>query len=190
MKYVSIDLETTGLDPINNQIIEVAAVIDDTQNPRPLDQLPSFQAFVHHKSYTGSAYAINLNARIFKVLSDVDADKQKNNCLSLESAMNQLYDFLNNNLDQPFNVAGKNFAGFDKPFFMFADFPVESFHYKILDPGSMYTTKDDIEVPSLNECMKRAGYVDHETTHEALDDALDVIKLIRYKMETRKTNED
>ena len=30
MKYVCIDIETTGLDPVNNQVLQFAAVISDT----------------------------------------------------------------------------------------------------------------------------------------------------------------
>ena len=35
MRYISIDLETTGLDSENNQIIEFGAVLEDTNNILP-----------------------------------------------------------------------------------------------------------------------------------------------------------
>lgn len=36
MKYVSIDIETTGLNPEVHQVIELAAVLEDTENLRPI----------------------------------------------------------------------------------------------------------------------------------------------------------
>ena len=42
MRIVSIDTETTGLDYDTCQILQVGAVIEDTINVRPLDELPRF----------------------------------------------------------------------------------------------------------------------------------------------------
>ena len=58
MKYVSIDIETTGLDPETCQILQVGAVIEDTQNLLPLEELPKFNCIVEHPAYTGSPYAL------------------------------------------------------------------------------------------------------------------------------------
>ena len=42
MKYISIDIETTGLDPENCQILSIGAVIEDTLNQLPFEELPTF----------------------------------------------------------------------------------------------------------------------------------------------------
>ncbi len=39
MQYVSIDIETTGLDPAKNQIVEVAAVMDSIGSDKPIEAL-------------------------------------------------------------------------------------------------------------------------------------------------------
>jgi hypothetical protein len=70
MLYVSIDLETTGLDPNACQVIEFAAVIEDTLNPLPYEELPKFSKLVLHDSVQGELYAVNMNAAIFKELND------------------------------------------------------------------------------------------------------------------------
>jgi oligoribonuclease (3'-5' exoribonuclease) len=46
MKYISVDIETTGLDPEKNKIISVAAIIEDTENKLPFDQCPKFNVAV------------------------------------------------------------------------------------------------------------------------------------------------
>ena len=37
MQYISIDIETTGTDPLVHDIIEFAAVIDRTESETPFD---------------------------------------------------------------------------------------------------------------------------------------------------------
>ena len=46
MKYVSIDIETTGINPLVNDIIEFAAVIDDTNAKVPIENLPKFHRYI------------------------------------------------------------------------------------------------------------------------------------------------
>lgn len=52
MKYVAIDIETTGLDPERHDILEVAAIIDDTNDPEPflvspdMSNRPNFRAVI------------------------------------------------------------------------------------------------------------------------------------------------
>lgn len=58
-RYLSIDIETTGLDRDNHQIIEFAAVLPNGSH---------FTKFVVHPEYKGSAVAIAMNKRIFEAL--------------------------------------------------------------------------------------------------------------------------
>ena len=77
-------------------------------------------------------------------------------------------------------VAGKNVAGFDLPFLK--QFPfMPKFHHRVIDPGMMYfDPRNDNVPPDLKECKKRAKLPEH-VSHEALDDAWDVIQLVREK---------
>ena len=80
-----------------------------------------------------------------------------------------------------FTAAGKNVASFDIPHVRelpnFSDYI--QFHHRVLDPGPMYfdPEKDDV-VPDLSTCLERAG-VDDEVAHTAVEDSLDVCKLVR-----------
>ncbi len=46
MKYLSIDIETTGLDPLKDQLLSFGAIIEDTENPLPFDEIPKFHAAI------------------------------------------------------------------------------------------------------------------------------------------------
>lgn len=74
MKYVVIDIETTGVPGKDGkledlQIIEFGAIIEDTNNPLSWDDIPKFKKIIRHEHYYGGAFAINLNARIFEILA-------------------------------------------------------------------------------------------------------------------------
>jgi DNA polymerase III epsilon subunit-like protein len=79
------------------------------------------------------------------------------------------------------NVAGKNFATFDKKFID----QIEKFYHfvrfrqRVLDPSVLFTNwKSDLTLPDLTVCKERAG-LDPFVSHDSLDDAWDVIQLFR-----------
>jgi len=191
MRYVSIDLETTGTNPSRHQIIEFGAIIENTNKNTELENLPRFKRIVKHPEYYGQAFALNLNARIFAEL--VQPTGAVTICEAHELA-EQFKDFLINNGYHPDEdknyvrviAAGKNFAAFDLAFLK--QLPNWRDHIRIsqqiLDPAVFYLNfKEDERMPSLEECKKRAGFTDTTVTHDALDDALDVVRLLRQQYE-------
>ena len=50
MKYVSIDLETTGLDPERDQVLQVAAVIEVFRDPTRSFLMPPAGEAMHHET--------------------------------------------------------------------------------------------------------------------------------------------
>jgi oligoribonuclease (3'-5' exoribonuclease) len=79
------------------------------------------------------------------------------------------------------NFAGKNFGTFDKLFL--EKLPrwkqVIRVRQRIIDPSILLMDwKNDKELPSLNKCKERAGLTGG-VTHNALDDAWDVIQILR-----------
>ncbi len=192
MKYLSIDLETSGLNPETCQIIEFAAVIDDSTTQEPLEKLPKFHCYVRHNLYQGEAYALFMHAEIFKKLANPSKDYL---ILPPDSLMEHLSYFLtDNNFYEPFKTqqkvtaAGKNFNSFDKNFINKLNQTWRvNFHHRALDPGTLYfDPKIDKEVPSTEICMQRAG-IEGEVKHTALEDALLVIKLLRNKWNVEVT---
>jgi hypothetical protein len=82
------------------------------------------------------------------------------------------------------NVAGKNVGSFDIPFLQAKSMiPSEvRIRHRVLDPAILYSQEGDTALPDLKTCKERAGFGD-VVSHDALDDALDVIRLLRKKTE-------
>jgi oligoribonuclease len=180
MKYVSIDVETTGLDPETCDLLEVAAVVDDLSVAANIDELPTFHCYVVKNLYKGEPYALSMHAEIFRRIHNKTPPY---NYLGDYSVIPELYKFLIGHFgNNKVSVAGKNFLGLDKPFLS----KLPNFHWlklshRSLDPGVLYWRPlIDKEVPSSKECMIRAG-LSGEVAHNAVDDAKMVIKLIREK---------
>ena len=71
MRLVSIDLETTGLDPRCCDIIEFGAVAFDSDKPDiPVEELPTFHAYIVRAVYQGEPFALGMHAAIFKRIAD------------------------------------------------------------------------------------------------------------------------
>lgn len=176
MKYVSIDIETTGLNPETCQVIQIGAVLDDFS--KPLREAPCFEILVRHKVYQGEPYALSMHPKIMRALADGEGVPAK-------AASDRLWTWLRgNNILDGFVVAGKNYGGFDKRFL--EKLPLWNHfirpHHASLDPGSLYFDPSvDTTVPSTGVCLQRAG-LRGTVAHTALADAWDVCRLLRYKL--------
>lgn len=206
MKYLSLDIETGGLNR-KMPILQIAVVVDDlhSRTPTPIDQLPRFCAFVKHDNPTFEPYALNLHMKT-GLLQRYLADQTK---VDFGSTMKKLVEFLRVYYPlqgkEKYNAAGKNLAGFDLPFIREArhdagpfqnsniwttadgvyvnhvvgDF-LDKINHRIIDPAVFYTDfLSDKGAVSLDDCKDRAGITTGPVTHDALDDALDVVRVIR-----------
>lgn len=203
MIYVSIDIETTGLDSDVHQTIEFGAIIEDSNNPKSYEDSKKYRRIVlaRDKKYVFSSYAAKLNAGLIELISDIENSKDGVNFFNNENlSQSAIYsdelmiDFkfwlaqngFKENKSGVIEVvaAGKNFASFDKRFIeAMGRIKMESlgirFHHRTIDPASMFIDwKNDTTPPSTDTCKKRAGLIG-EVKHEALADAWDVIQLLR-----------
>lgn len=224
MKYVSIDIETTGLDPEKNQILTIGAVIEDTSNREvPVKDLPSFHGAIYYEELIGSPFALNMNSEIISRMVSYQTAKSDEDRTVIENAhgirfyksediVEALFQFCYDNglvpLDpgilnkqikvvngRPYPIltsnmskvyitaAGKNFSTFDLKFLERLPrwkqvFKVRS---RILDPAILFVDwNNDQDLPGLSLCKERAG-LDPLVSHDAVDDARDVIELLRKK---------
>jgi len=69
MKYLSIDIETTGLDRENHKVLSIGAILEDTALKLPFEECPKFHAAILHHEINGSPYAINLNKELIEYIS-------------------------------------------------------------------------------------------------------------------------
>lgn len=189
MIYVSIDIETTGLDPKVHDIVEFGAVIDNLKKPLPIDKLPTYHAIFKKRNdnYIATPYYMSLHKRIWDALV-----KNEGNIIEITSLMYGFSNFLSRN-GVPFDdykqrytvaVAGKNFVNFDLPFLQ-EKIPAGNawagvhFQRRVIDPAILYFDPQiDKELPNMKLCLERAG-IKEEVNHGAVSDALQVVKLIR-----------
>ncbi len=190
MRYVSLDLETSGPDPLRHQVLELAVVVEDTKRPRPLAELPSFRRLLRYPELTGTAGALALNVRLLTEMADTkDGPAAPADHCTPPELLPQLRDFLLAQNFRPdpkgrvrFVMAGKNVASYDLLFLR--QLPgwgtlVRS-EPATLDPAAFYLNwHKDSRLPSLSICKARAGQTDTTVAHEALADALDVVRLLR-----------
>lgn len=199
MKYVSIDIETTGLNPETCDVLEIGAVID-TDPSVPIDKLPTYRFRVIQDTYRGEPYALSMHKELF---ADIAAnrlnikvpDEDFCNLYGKPGHFSQTFDvWLQRNGIPPFNfvVAGKNFANFDARFL--SKMPgvghFIKWHHRILDPGSMFVLPTDLRVPGTDECCERAGINPKDFPgkwHTAIFDSQIVVALVRKGLRQHET---
>lgn len=222
MKYLSIDIETTGLNPENHQILSVGVVVEDTTKKLPFNEIPKFHCAIVLEEITGELFALNLNKDLIQTINswtlcDELGKKEIENKTGMifckkDEVVQHLFRFLfrNNVLDSSLynfsinnvieviegvsypvlksnitkshlTVAGKNFATFDKLFL--EQLPrwqqVFKIRQRIIDPTILFTDwVNDESLPNLKTCKERAKIVG-EVSHNAVEDAWDVVELMR-----------
>ena len=215
MIYVSIDIETSGLDHEKHKTLSIGAIIEDTEKKLPYEECPKFNVIVLQNEITGSPRALTMNKEIIGMIGEYLEGTDETRFLmnthtdysfhEKDDVIKEFYKFLWCNgfshLDSPsthvngklipvidgktkpitLNVAGKNFGTFDKLFLQ--ELPwwqkLIRTRQRVLDPAIlMVDWKNDKSLPNLTQCKERAG-VTGIVTHNALEDAWDVIEVLR-----------
>ena len=220
MKYVSIDIETTGIDNENTQTLSIGLVVEDTVNVKPLQELPQLEIAIVRERIEGEIFAINMNRQLIADILEykmarTDEERKEievrtgREYMYEENVTKRIFQFLweNGALDgkldtigmmefvngksypaltskmKPyyFNAAGKNFANFDNKFL--ERLPrwkqVLKARGRTLDPSVLFIDwKNDDCAPGLALCKERAS-INGIVTHNAIEDALDVVMLFR-----------
>lgn len=195
MKYVSIDIETSGLDPNRNQVLEIGAVYD---NGDPiLDNLPTLRLVLLHEQITFTPGAATMHKDLIKEIHDALEQRRKGQDVNgnppwdkvvvyvrPEEAVDYFlrwlihWDALTDS--KKIIAAGKNLASFDIPFLKRLPMgEMLCFKHRILDPVTLYLRAEDKEPPNMETCCERAG-IELEGFHTAVADAMTVVKLLRW----------
>jgi oligoribonuclease len=220
MKYVSIDIETSGLDHEKHKVLSIGAIIEDTEKKLPYEDCPKFNAIVLQNEITGSPRAITMNKEIIALIGEylegTDGTRLRMNThtdysfYEKEDVIKEFYWWLDenglghglinnsggyveikdgkhrpamNNGTKPItlNVAGKNFGTFDKLFLQQLPWwqKLIRTRQRVLDPAILCVDwLNDETLPSLTTCKQRKG-IEGIVTHNALEDAWDVIEVLR-----------
>ena len=189
MIYYALDIETTGLDPETCQILSIAMVREDTEQAHKcaVDDLPWIHVGISHRLIKGEPYALQMNAPLIKSLipeSGYQGLIWDRNGMHVHrtpySAVRQLLAWICD--DGRINVAGKNAAGFDIPFLASHGLHelTARFRHRVIDAGSAFVDWSAQTLPDLQTCKKIAN-VPGDVAHNALEDARDVIRVLRAK---------
>jgi oligoribonuclease (3'-5' exoribonuclease) len=181
VKYASIDIETLGLDPERHAILQVGAVIEDTDLKLPFTDLPRFKAIVTSDRKEGSDFAKNLNKVIIERIEN-RAPLPDEKLLDESEVATWLFSWLKVNGIEKAVFAGKNVGSFDIQFLKrLPKWDQKKHWHKYIDPAMLFVDwSKDTEPPSLDECIKRAG-IEKTVSHDALEDAIDVVRVLRSK---------
>jgi hypothetical protein len=222
MKYLSIDIETSGLDSDNHQILSIGVVVECTEKKLPFEEIPKFHCAIVRDEIRGGLFALNMNKELISTINlwDISESEMRNKIetkhnmvfLKEDEVCEYLFRFLfeqgvldkdlyNFNINQMvqiidgksypvvnrvnkpshLNVAGKNFGTFDKLFLEKLPRWKQLFkvRQRIIDPTILFTNwNEDEQLPNLTVCKSRAK-TGGEVTHTAIEDAFDVIQLLR-----------
>ena len=211
MKFLSIDIETTSIKPKNGELLSFACVLEDTNDIKSVEDLPHFYCVFKQPSFKGDVHALNMNKELINEItegtskhlieisdfnqmfnnflaSNTKTYHTSNSCVIINEKIrgNRFYPTLPTDVAKAvkIKVCGKNFASFDKVWIenKIPNFnKYFQFHHRMMDVGSMFVDlKNDQWIPDLKECMVRSG-IEGEVSHNALQDARDVIRVLRTK---------
>lgn len=178
LKYVALDVETTGRDPAKHQVLELALVVE-TDWVTPVADLPCLRLTVDHPLICGEVRALTMNRDLLAEICQRGGDANRRDAWGKVRKFLSLF-FAE---EQKVTVAGKNVAGFDLPFCeaTFEGWEPRRFYHRVLDVGSVYLDPfADTHLPDSAECMRRAG-LPGAVPHTALDDARLVVQMVRRK---------
>lgn len=180
MKYVSCDTETTGLHNRGpHAILQISLVVEDTNEIRPIEELPCLNLIVKHKNVVGEPYALAMNHWLLDIIAGRTECPKTFKLIEPEELSGEIHDFLDEHLgqDNRANFAGKNFASFDIDFL--PPSVQNRVRHRVIDPAILFVDwEEDATLPNLGLVKNRAALGD-EVTHDAYEDAMDVIEVLR-----------
>ena len=129
MRLVALDLETTGLNPQEDQILEAGMVCFESDTGEIVGE---FETLVRHPRYEGGAHALAMNAQLFRDLADGRG-------IGLSMLREWFQDNLGcclgyGNLNKP-HAVGFNVAPFDIAFLKASN--IDVFHHRAIELGSL-----------------------------------------------------
>lgn len=167
--YVSIDIETTGLNTELAEVLEVALVYDD--GITDVEELPRLNLLIKPVGQYYEAGAMAMHGQLF---SEINCNlNQLCNPEIIGYKISAWIETLN--ITNKIVFAGKNASTFDLPILSRIT-KMPEYHHRVIDVGSVYYNYFGY-VPSLVEinkllCLK-------PVSHRALDDALNVVQALR-----------
>lgn len=167
MLFLVCDLETTGLDPIRNQILEMYCIYWDTKT----DNESRFHRVIRYDELVGHPKALAMNHSLTERIANDGL------LFNLSDCSEHFHDFYNTLYPSPPTLVSKNTA-FETGFLK-SHFPWIKLDFRMIDPTSCFLLKQDDRPPGLATCMERAGIKSLEPRHTAKADCENLFNLLK-----------
>lgn len=165
-RFIAIDLETTGLDPQRDQILQIGAVAFDD------GIVGTFERTITYEHFFGDAYALAMNQQLlYKIARGAGVPHRK--------AYAELSDFIAEFCATKPYAVGFNVGKFDLAF-LHSKYTANGvvhgpkLHHRTVELGSVFMNADGTPGTS-NEVIPRL--LSHAVAHDALQDAMDAALL-------------
>lgn len=169
MRYLAIDIETTGLDTERCEILEFAAVLDDTR--LPFKEAVSFHSIIRPPE--GCYWELGAIKMHQLMLPELENGIDKADLMDLVCSWLR---------GEKVTLAGFNIGKFDWHVLRrLKGFERFQHHHRMIEVGSLFVESGDECVPSTIDCCRRAGIGAIES-HRAMADAWRVCELVRKKL--------
>jgi len=184
MKFLSLSLETTGLDCNKNNLLEIGMIVHNTDEPKSYEDSKKTRFWIDSEFYKGAPYALVDNVEIFKQICDLRKENSRR-LVKPDDAITRIMTFLrihfaeNGVFNQQIMVVSKNpilDSDFLSKLKSFENLP---FQPKYLNPCSFFLNfEEDNGIPGLAKAKERAGLT-NPTVRNTLLVAWDMIELIK-----------
>lgn len=175
MKYISIDIKTTGANPETCQIIEFSAVLDDLSKKWNIKDMPKVCFCIYHNSIHGELDYLISNKNILEKIKNTKSKDR----ITIEMLPKLFIDWAYANgfsFNEKITLAG-NGLGSDAFLFLrkIKSWNFELFNKKILDPSVFWLNPEtDKEIPNLDLCLNRIKVKDNISS-DTLENACSIV---------------
>lgn len=184
--YASVDIETTGLDPENHQVLQFGVVLDDLRSP--LEHLPKMELLiVPDGDIKGDPFALHMNADLLRRIARIRSGVYEEPYADMVGLGDVFCEFMQSHgwdFTRKLLIVGQNYGSFDHQFLKRDGvFNHLKLNHRFVSAGNMFWNpyQDGANVPDLRESWRRAfgEEMPVEGQHTALSDALRVVQVVR-----------
>jgi len=187
MKIISIDTETTALNPQDGILLSLGAVAwDFSAGELDLEKAPQIHLGIRlpkSASVTGHPVAIAMNSDLIVGLAQGNFEGIL--CDGYPNMFNKFIDFIYNQVGTGYSILGKNFDKLDRNFLVtsfprFLENEEDLFNHRRYDLGNLFFDPSKHKnIPNSSTCFSLAG-LSPEVEHTALADATKTLQAFNF----------
>jgi hypothetical protein len=188
MKYIALDIVTTGPSPERHQILQIVAIADNLEKPGvPVQNLPRFDSTLDPIDIVGDPFALAENEHILRTIASkrgyiTDGDPDT----VLQKFSEWVRATRTSNSTDPVVVVGTDIHQKSLPFLSHHSRKLHALNWYVpVDVRLFSLEKGDKTLPEMQSCLIRSlGNSDTYVKQDALNNACNIVRLMRAHFET------